>query len=95
MNHMQQNSPAVTLSIRIAPETRKQLENLSDATRRTKSFLAAEAIESYLSVQAWQIKAIEKSVAKTNSDKANFIDHNKVIDWLDSWGTKKELKSPK
>jgi len=95
MNHMQQNSAAVTLSIRVAPETRKQLENLSGASRRTKSFLAAEAIEHYLSVQAWQIKAIEKSLAKTNSGKANFIDHNKVTDWLNSWGTKKELEPPK
>ena len=39
--------PAVTLSVRIQPEIREQLEDLADARGRTKSFLAAEAIEYY------------------------------------------------
>ncbi len=87
--------PAVTLSIRIPPEMRDELENLADATGRTKSFLAAEAISSYLALQAWQIKAVEKAVKKADSKKAKFIDHRKVADWLVSWGTKEEQEPPK
>jgi RHH-type transcriptional regulator, rel operon repressor / antitoxin RelB len=89
------NRSAVTLSIRVLPEIRDQLENLSEATNRTKSFLAAEAIECYLATQAWQVSAIKTALKKANSKKPNFVDHNKVIDWLESWGTKKELKQPK
>jgi RHH-type transcriptional regulator, rel operon repressor / antitoxin RelB len=89
------NQPAVTLSIRILPETRDKLEGLSEATSRTKSFLAAEVIESYLAVHAWQIKAIKKSLDKANTKKANFTNHDKVVAWLESWGTNKESEQPK
>lgn len=82
--------PAVTLSIRVPSNARDQLEELANATGRTKSFLAAEAIEYYLATQSWQVKAIEKSVKKANSKKAKFIDHQKVSDWLNSWGSKNE-----
>ncbi len=87
--------PSVPLSVRVPPEALKQLEALSDATGRTRSFLASEAIELYLSAQAWQIKAIEKAVKRANSKKAKFVSHQKVSDWLNSWGTKKEKRKPK
>ena len=87
---MTHSSPAVTLSVRLPPEMRDQLEELSDATGRTKSFLAAEAIESYLAVQAWQVNAIKKAVKKANSKDTKFVGHNKVTDWVNSWGSKDE-----
>lgn len=87
--------PAVTLSVRVPVEARDQLEELANATGRTKSFLAAEAIEHYLAAQNWQVKAIEKSVKKADSKKAKFIDHQKVSDWLNSWGNDNEQDPPK
>ena len=92
---MAHSNPAITLSVRIPPEMREQLEELSDATGRTKSFLAAEAIEGYLAVQAWQVKAIKAAVKKANSKDAKLIDHNKVTDWVNSWGSEDEKDSPK
>ncbi len=59
------------------------------------SNLAAEAIESYIELQDWQVKAISKSVEKANSKKAKFIDHYKVTAWLSSWGSKGEIKQRK
>lgn len=95
MSNQQHNQTAVTLSVRVSPKVRDQLETLSGATHRTKSFLAAEAIECYLTTQSWQVKAIEKSLNKANSKKAKFVSHFKVADWLNSWGSKKELELPK
>lgn len=89
------SQPAVTLSVRIAQEARDQLDELAHATGRSKSFLAAEAIEQYLAIQAWQINAIEKSLKKANSKKANFTEHKKVSDWLNSWGSHEEQEPPK
>jgi len=83
-----------TLSIRIRPKTGEQLSKLANATGRTKSFLAAEAIESYLKIQSWQIKAIESAVKKANSKNAKLIEHEKVTDWLNSWGTENEQATP-
>jgi RHH-type rel operon transcriptional repressor/antitoxin RelB len=92
---MKMQEPSVPLSLRIPPESLKNLEALSDVTGRTKSFLASEAIELYLSTQAWQIKAIKEAVKKANNKKAKFISHQKVSDWLNSWGNKKEKRKPK
>ena len=90
-----QSHPAVTLSVRIPPESRDQLQELANATGRSKSFLASEAIEYYLAMHSWQVKAIEKSIKKANSKQAKFIKHEKVSDWLNSWGNKKEQVPPK
>lgn len=89
------SQPAVTLSVRVSPKTRHQLDQLSDATGRTKSFLAAEAIEHYLTLQAWQVKAISKSINKANRKNAKFIDHHKISDWLNNWGNQSEQEPPK
>lgn len=62
---------AVTLNVRVPPEVRDQLEELADATGRTKSFLAAEAIECYRAMHARQAKSIEKASKRTAS-KPNF-----------------------
>lgn len=86
--------PAVTLSVRVPSEIRKQLELLSDATGRTKSFLAAEAIENYLTTQSWQVTAIKSAVKQADRKEAKFIEHAKVSDWLDGWGDKDEKEKP-
>lgn len=89
------SQPAVTLSVRVPSKARDQLENLANATGRTKSFLAAEAIACYLESQAWQVMAIRKSLRKANSKKAKFINHQSVSDWLTSWGNAQEKEPPK
>lgn len=94
MNNFKRKHSMTTLSVRVPPKIIDQLETLSDSTRRTKSFLAAEAIENYLAVQAWQVNAIKKSLKKADSGKANFISHDKVAAWIDSWGTENELEAP-
>ena len=92
---MAHSNPAVTLSLRISPEMRNQLDELSDATGRTRSFLAAEAIESYLAIHAWQVNAINETVKKAESKDAKLTDHNKVMDWVNSWGSGDEQDMPK
>lgn len=95
MRHPNSEPPAVTLSVRVPPKVRDQLEDLADVTGRTKSFLAAEAIENYLATQAWQVKAIKKAVEKANGKKAKFIDHNEIVDWVNSWDNEDEAGMPK
>lgn len=87
---MARSNLAATLSVRVSSEAREQLEDLAEATGRTKSFLAAEAIEHYLAIQSWQVQGIKNAVKKANSKEAKFIEHSKVADWLESWGRKNE-----
>ena len=54
MNHMGKRDMAnrSVISVHTKPETSKRLEELATLTRRSKSFLANEAIERYLSEEA-------------------------------------------
>ena len=51
------------LSLRIPAITKQRLEELANATGRTKAFLALDAIEKYLEIEAWQISAIKDTVS--------------------------------
>ncbi len=73
-----------TISARINTKTLKQLEKLSKATKRSKSFLAAEAIEKYIEEQSWQIQAIEKGIKEAN--KGHFATDTEISKYHKKWG---------
>jgi len=52
------------ISVHVKPETRERLTRLAETTRRSRSFLAAEAIEDYLALHDWQVAEIESSIAE-------------------------------
>ena len=63
------------LSMRIPAETKKRLEELANATGRTKAYLALEAIEKYLDAEAWQVAAIKSGINDVyNSETMKFED---------------------
>ena len=55
------------LTVRVSVEVKEQLEALADSTKRSKSFLAAQAIASYVQQEAWQIAEIERAVEEANA----------------------------
>jgi RHH-type transcriptional regulator, rel operon repressor / antitoxin RelB len=40
--------PSTTFTVRVEPDVKKRLEKLAKSTGRTRSFLAAEALNEYL-----------------------------------------------
>jgi RHH-type rel operon transcriptional repressor/antitoxin RelB len=68
---------SATITIRLDEQIRIRLVKLAEATHRSKSFLAAEAISDYLKVQEWQIREIKKGIAE--ADAGEYTSHNKVI----------------
>ena len=79
-----------TLSIRIDSETKKRLDALAKSSRRSKSFLAAEAIAAYVESEEWQIQT---GIAELESGRE--VSHEKVSKWLNSWGKPGESKAPR
>lgn len=77
-----------TLTVRLSKHDLERLELLARDTRRSRSFLAAEAITEYLKYQDWKIQAIKQGLAA--ADRGELIPHEKVTAWLDSWGTEQE-----
>lgn len=55
------------LTVRISKDIFERLDRLAKATKRSKSFLAAEAIEEYLSIQEWQVQAIHDGIKAADS----------------------------
>jgi RHH-type rel operon transcriptional repressor/antitoxin RelB len=82
-----------TLSIRIDPETKTRLDALSKHTKRSKSFLAAEAIASYVESEEWQLGELQAGIAELDSGQE--VSHDKVSKWLKSWGQPGETKAPR
>ncbi len=82
-----------TLSIRIDAHTKKRLDALSKRSKRSKSFLAAEAIAAYVESEEWQLGELQTGIAEL--DAGQNISHDKVSKWLNSWGKSGETKPPR
>jgi len=55
------------MTIRLESAVKDRLDRLSEATRRTKSFLAAEDIREYVETNEWQIQEIRSALAEANA----------------------------
>ena len=81
-----------TLSIRLDAETKKRLDALAKSSKRSKSYLAAEAISAYVESEEWQLEEIRKGLDE--ADNGQVVKHEKVVEWLKSWGKPNERKAP-
>lgn len=82
-----------TLSVRIDTQTKKRLEALAKRARRSKSFLAAEAIAAFVDAESWQLDEIQAGIDEL--DAGSGVPHKDVANWLHSWGRKRERKAPR
>ena len=74
-----------TLSIRLDSATKQRLDALSRQSKRSKSFLAAEAIAAYVEQEEWQLGEIHAAIGELEG--GDGIRHEEVATWLRSWGT--------
>jgi RHH-type rel operon transcriptional repressor/antitoxin RelB len=82
-----------TFSVRLDPSAKKRLQKLAKSTGRSRAFLAAEAISAYLDTNEWQISGITRALASL--DRGKGIAHARVSEWVASWETRKERRSPR
>jgi RHH-type transcriptional regulator, rel operon repressor / antitoxin RelB len=75
---------STTFTVRVDASARKRLERLAKNTGRSRSFLAAEAINEYLDVNEWQVAGIRQAIASL--DRGEGVPHQQVKDWITSWG---------
>ena len=84
---------STTFSVRVETGVKKRLERLAKSTGRSRSFLAAEAINEYLEVNEWQVSGIKRAMASLDGGEG--IAHDMVKDWIESWGSAAEKPVPK
>ena len=76
--------PVSTLiSVRVSKEIAKRLKALAQATDRSKSYVAAQAIEEFLSLQEWQVKAIHQGLEQAEAGK--LFGHEEARRRLSKW----------
>lgn len=80
-----------TLSIRIDSETKHRLDALSKRVKRSKSLLAAEAIGRLRRVG--RMATGRAGIAELDSGQQ--VSHEKVSQWLKTWGKPGETQAPK
>jgi RHH-type transcriptional regulator, rel operon repressor / antitoxin RelB len=58
---------STTMTLRLEDDVKTRLDKLADATQRSKSFLAAEAIREYVENNEWQIREIKAALKEANA----------------------------
>lgn len=83
-------SASTVMTLRLEPGLRKQLDHLARAQRRSRSFVAAEAIREYVAANEWQIEEIKKGLAE--ADSGDFASEEQVRRTLSRWTGRKRAK---
>ena len=86
-------SKAMTLTLQIPQTLGLRLDEVAQAAKRSKAHLTEDALRAFLADYDWQIEAINEGLA--NADAGRFVEHEKVVAWLESWGTSNELPPPR
>jgi len=71
------------LTLRLDPKLKNQLDRLSKATSRSRSFVAAEAIREYVALNNWQIEETIKALGE--ADHGDFASDKEVQRALTKW----------
>ena len=67
---------------------------MAESTKRSKSYLAAEAIAEYVDANAWQVEEIRKAIAKADAG-GPFVRDADARRYLDALARGKNPKPPK
>ena len=71
------------MTIRVDRKTKSRLEKLAKAMERTKSYVAAEAIRSYVELNEWQITEIKSALKE--ADAGDFASEKEVQTVMKKW----------
>lgn len=74
---------STTMTVRLDDDVKDRLDFLAEATQRSKSFLAAEAIRAYVENNEWQIGEIQAALKE--ADAGDFADDRQVAALARKW----------
>jgi RHH-type rel operon transcriptional repressor/antitoxin RelB len=81
------------LSVRVPEELKTQLDYLSRSTKRSRAYLATEALGDFVKKNAWRAKELHEAIRE--ADKGVFVSHEAMVEWADRLGTRGEKGAPK
>ena len=84
---------STVLSVRVPEALKDQLDYLSRSTKRSKGYLAAEALGDYVKKNAWRAHELQAAIGEAN--KGVFVSHEAMLAWADARRTGKRATMPK
>ncbi len=84
------------LGVRLEPELEQRLTVLAKKTKRSKSYLAKEALRDYIDRLEYQEQRRQETLDRweTYEQTGDTVNHNMMTSWLESWGDDKEKPCP-
>ena len=83
-------------SVRMPDELLEQLNLAAEKLRRSKGWIINDALKEYLAHEERKTQLLEETLeAIADIKQGRVIEGIEVMDWLDSWGTKREKKLSK
>lgn len=74
---------STTMTVRLEEDVKDRLDLLAEATQRSKSFLAAEAIREFIENNEWQIAEINAAIRE--ADAGDFASDKEVAALSKKW----------
>ena len=84
------------LGVRLEPELEQRLAVLAKKTKRSKSYLAKEALRDYIDRLESQEQRRQETLDRWEAyeQTGETIGHTPMANWLESWGDDKEKQCP-
>ena len=80
------------LSLKLEPEIRSRLDRLAKLSATEPAFLAGDVLRQYLHIYERQYSAVVEGI--DDADAGRMVDHDQIVDWIESWDTDHELEPP-
>jgi predicted transcriptional regulator len=68
---------STTMTIRVSPEVKEKLDRIATSTRRSKSFLAGEAVAAYVDRELEIVEGIKRGLADAKAGRV--VPHEQVM----------------
>jgi len=75
---------SATMTIRLEAGIKDRLDKLSKSTKRSRSFLAAEAVREFVELNEWQVEEIENAIKE--ADEGDFASDQEARKVFSKWG---------
>jgi predicted transcriptional regulator len=85
--------PNTSILVQLDSAVQARLAALAEDRRQPVSDVAAEVISMHFAPDSWEHKHIRAGMEELEAGQG--ISNERVMEWLDSWGTEKELHAPK
>ena len=72
-----------TMTLRLESELKDRLSKLANATHRSRSYLAGQAIQDFIELHEWQIEELQEAIKE--ADAGEFASTKEIADVFDKW----------